>query len=28
VGNVLILISAVFAVLYLRADRADFGKGK
>ena len=28
VGNVLILISAVFAVLYLRANRADFGKGK
>ncbi|MFG3658652.1 carbohydrate ABC transporter permease [Streptomyces sp. NPDC047706] len=28
VGNVLILVSAVFAVLYLRADRADFGKGK
>ncbi|GAA2613736.1 sugar ABC transporter permease [Streptomyces axinellae] len=27
-GNVLILISAVFAVLYLRADRADFGNGK
>jgi multiple sugar transport system permease protein len=27
VGNVLILISAVFAVLYLRANRADFGKG-
>ncbi|WP_042406749.1 carbohydrate ABC transporter permease [Streptacidiphilus carbonis] len=25
VGNVLILISAVFAVLYLRANRADFG---
>lgn len=28
VGNVLILISAVFAVLYLRANRADLGKGK
>ena len=28
VGNVLILISAVFAVLYLRANRADFGNGK
>ncbi len=28
VGNVLILISAVFAVLYLRANRADFGTGK
>ncbi|MFD5573871.1 carbohydrate ABC transporter permease [Streptomyces cadmiisoli] len=28
VGNVLILISALFAVLYLRANRADFGKGK
>ncbi|MGW1835052.1 carbohydrate ABC transporter permease [Streptomyces sp. NPDC002067] len=28
VGNVLILISAVFAVLYLRANRADFGHGK
>ncbi|KAF4410120.1 MULTISPECIES: carbohydrate ABC transporter permease [Streptomyces] len=28
VGNVLILISAVFAVLYLRANRADFGQGK
>jgi multiple sugar transport system permease protein len=28
VGNVLILISAVFAVLYLRINRADLGKGK
>ncbi|MFF2644790.1 carbohydrate ABC transporter permease [Streptomyces niveus] len=28
VGNVLIVISAVFAVLYLRANRADFGTGK
>ncbi|NJQ15483.1 carbohydrate ABC transporter permease [Streptomyces bohaiensis] len=28
VGNVLILISAVFAVLYLRVNRADLGKGK
>ncbi|MFE4537435.1 carbohydrate ABC transporter permease [Streptomyces scopuliridis] len=28
VGNVLILISAVFAVLYLRANRADLGTGK
>jgi multiple sugar transport system permease protein len=28
VGNVLILISAVFAVLYLRVNRADSGKGK
>ncbi|WP_037960488.1 carbohydrate ABC transporter permease [Streptomyces violens] len=28
VGNVLVLISAVFAVLYLRANRADFGQGK
>ncbi|MGP3973907.1 carbohydrate ABC transporter permease [Streptomyces sp. 8N114] len=28
VGNVLILISAVFAVFYLRANRADFGSGK
>ncbi|WP_326686318.1 MULTISPECIES: sugar ABC transporter permease [unclassified Streptomyces] len=28
VGNVLILISAVFAVLYLRANRADFGNRK
>ncbi|NEA44050.1 sugar ABC transporter permease [Streptomyces sp. SID11385] len=28
VGNVLILISAVFAVLYLRANRSDFGQGK
>lgn len=28
VGNVLILISAVFAVLYLRANRSDFGTGK
>ncbi|POX43181.1 ABC transporter permease [Streptomyces sp. Ru73] len=28
VGTVLILVSAVFAVLYLRANRADFGKGK
>ncbi|MFI8848740.1 sugar ABC transporter permease [Streptomyces sp. 891-h] len=28
VGNVLILISAVFAVLYLRANRTDFGNGK
>jgi multiple sugar transport system permease protein len=28
VGNILILISAVFAVLYLRANRADFGPGK
>ncbi|MEV4973839.1 carbohydrate ABC transporter permease [Streptomyces scopuliridis] len=28
VGNVLILISAVFAVLYLRANRADVGTGK
>ncbi|OON82924.1 carbohydrate ABC transporter permease [Streptomyces tsukubensis] len=28
VGNVLILVSAVFAVLYLRANRADLGQGK
>lgn len=28
VGNVLILISAVFAVLYLRVNRADLGKGR
>ncbi|RMI35912.1 carbohydrate ABC transporter permease [Streptomyces triticirhizae] len=28
VGNILILISAVFAVLYLRANRADLGPGK
>ena len=28
VGNVLILISAVFAVFYLRANRSDFGQGK
>ncbi|WP_277037256.1 sugar ABC transporter permease [Actinacidiphila oryziradicis] len=28
VGNVLILISTVFAVLYLRANRSDFGQGK
>ncbi|MEU6443794.1 sugar ABC transporter permease [Streptomyces sp. NPDC047046] len=28
VGNVLILVSAVFAVLYLRANRSDFGQGK
>lgn len=28
VGTVLILVSAVFAVFYLRANRADFGKGK
>lgn len=28
VGTVLILVSAVFAVLYLRADRADFTGGK
>lgn len=28
VGNVLILISAVFAVLYLRVNRADLGQGK
>ncbi|MFJ5223422.1 carbohydrate ABC transporter permease [Streptomyces sp. NPDC088400] len=28
VGNVLILVSAVFAVLYLRANRTDFGPGK
>ncbi|MFC6063258.1 carbohydrate ABC transporter permease [Streptomyces ochraceiscleroticus] len=28
VGNALVLISAVFAVLYLRANRADFGQGK
>ncbi|MFR9721858.1 carbohydrate ABC transporter permease [Streptomyces sp. MS19] len=28
VGNVLILISAVFAVLYLRANRADAARGK
>jgi multiple sugar transport system permease protein len=28
VGNVLILISAVFAVLYLRANRADHEVGK
>ncbi|MBP0460195.1 carbohydrate ABC transporter permease [Streptomyces montanisoli] len=28
VGNVLIAVSAVFAVLYLRANRADFGRGK
>lgn len=28
VGNILILVSAVFAVLYLRLNRADFGQGK
>ncbi|MFE0512380.1 carbohydrate ABC transporter permease [Streptomyces sp. NPDC058964] len=28
VGNVLILISAAFALLYLRANRAEFSKGK
>ncbi|RDG40017.1 carbohydrate ABC transporter permease [Streptomyces corynorhini] len=28
VGNVLVLVSAVFAVLYLRANRSDFGQGK
>ncbi|NYI03640.1 carbohydrate ABC transporter permease [Allostreptomyces psammosilenae] len=28
VGNVLILISAVFAVIYLRANRTDFGTGQ
>ncbi|GAB2811415.1 carbohydrate ABC transporter permease [Streptomyces daliensis] len=28
VGNVLILVSAVFAVLYLRANRSDFAPGK
>ncbi|GAA2328232.1 sugar ABC transporter permease [Streptomyces cuspidosporus] len=28
VGNVLILISAVFAVFYLRANRSDFAEGK
>ena len=28
VGNILILVSAVFAVLYLRANRSDFGQGK
>ncbi|MTE17655.1 ABC transporter permease subunit [Streptomyces sp. TRM43335] len=28
IGNVLILISAVFAVLYLRTDRGDLGRGK
>lgn len=28
VGNVLILVSAVFAVLYLRVNRADSGRGK
>ncbi|MDX3850147.1 sugar ABC transporter permease [Streptomyces sp. AK02-01A] len=28
VGNILILVSAVFAVFYLRANRSDFGQGK
>ncbi|MEU5613167.1 carbohydrate ABC transporter permease [Streptomyces sparsogenes] len=28
VGNVLVLISAVFAVFYLRANRSDFAEGK
>jgi multiple sugar transport system permease protein len=28
VGNILIVVSAVFAVFYLRANRADFGTGK
>ncbi|WP_329459522.1 carbohydrate ABC transporter permease [Streptomyces sp. NBC_01497] len=28
VGNVLIAVSAVFAVFYLRANRADFGRGR
>lgn len=27
-GNILILVSAVFAVLYLRVNRSDFGQGK
>lgn len=28
VGDILIVVSAVFAVFYLRANRADFGRGK
>ncbi|MFI5754616.1 carbohydrate ABC transporter permease [Streptomyces sp. NPDC051569] len=28
VGNILILVSAIFAVFYLRANRSDFGQGK
>jgi multiple sugar transport system permease protein len=28
VGNILILISVVFAMLYLRANRTDFGQRK